>query len=59
MTKSYEMVKNAGIHPSIQPPTNQTINQPMILNSLPNNKILDWSKFKAYADEKTNSCQDG
>ena len=24
------------------------------LNSLPNNKILDWSKLKAYADDKIN-----
>ena len=23
-------------------------------NSLPNNKILDWSKLKAYADDKIN-----
>ena len=23
-------------------------------NSLPNNKILDWSKFKAFADDKLN-----
>ena len=25
-----------------------------IVNSLPNNKILDWSKFKAFADNKLN-----
>ena len=25
-----------------------------IFNSLPNNKILDWSKFKAFADDKVN-----
>ena len=24
------------------------------VNSLPNDKILDWSKFKAFADEKIN-----
>ena len=24
------------------------------LNSLPNNKFLDWSKFKAFADDKIN-----
>ena len=24
----------------------------MTINSLPNNKILDWSKFKAFADDK-------
>ena len=26
----------------------------MLLNSLPNNKILDWSKLKAFANEKIN-----
>ena len=26
----------------------------MIINSLPNDKILDWSKFKAFADNKIN-----
>ena len=25
-----------------------------IFNSLPNNKILDWSKLKAFADDKIN-----
>ena len=25
-----------------------------IFNSLPNDKILDWSKIKAYADDKIN-----
>ena len=25
---------------------------PMSVNSLPDDKILDWSKFKAFADEK-------
>ena len=27
------------------------------LNSLPNNKILDLSKFKAFTDDKINSTQ--
>ena len=26
-------------------------------NSLPNNKILDWSKFKAFADDKINMTE--
>ena len=26
----------------------------MVLNFLPNNKILDWSKWKAFADHKIN-----
>ena len=26
----------------------------MVLNSLPNDKILDWSKLKAFADDKIN-----
>ena len=26
-----------------------------ILNSLPNNKILDWPKFKAFGDDKLNA----
>ena len=25
-----------------------------IFNSFPNNKIIDWSKFKAFADDKIN-----
>ena len=29
----------------------------MLLNSLPNNKILDWSKLKAYADDKLNAIE--
>ena len=28
-----------------------------VLNSLPNDKILDWSKLKAFADEKINVNQ--
>ena len=27
---------------------------PDYFNSLPNDKILDWSKFKAFADDKIN-----
>ena len=27
---------------------------PKTVNSLPNNKILDWSKLKAFADDKMN-----
>ena len=27
----------------------------LLLNSLPNDKILDWSKFIAFADEKNES----
>ena len=30
-------------------PTNLVL---ILLNSLPNGKILDWSKFKAFADDK-------
>ena len=26
----------------------------MLVNSLPNNKILDWSKLKVFADHKSN-----
>ena len=26
----------------------------MTVNSFPNDKILDWSKFKAFADDKVN-----
>ena len=26
----------------------------LCINSLPNDKILDWSKFKAFADDKIN-----
>ena len=29
----------------------------MLVNSLPNNKILDWSKLKAFADDKNNFTQ--
>ena len=29
----------------------------MILNSLPSDKILDLSKFKAFADNKINVCK--
>ena len=29
----------------------------MVLNSLPSNKILDWSKLKEFADKKTNVTQ--
>ena len=29
----------------------------MWLNSLPNNKILDWSKLKAFADDKINPIE--
>ena len=28
-----------------------------IVNSLPNDKILDWSKFKAFAEDKENVTQ--
>ena len=28
-----------------------------MFNSLPNNKILDWSKLKAFADDKLNAIQ--
>ena len=28
-----------------------------LYSSLPNNKILDWSKFKAFADDKINLTQ--
>ena len=27
------------------------------MNLLPNDKILDWSKFKAFADDKINVCE--
>ena len=30
----------------------QTICFPNCINSLPNNKFLDWSKLKAFADDK-------
>ena len=30
---------------------------PKLLNSLPNDKILDWSKFKAFADDKINGVE--
>ena len=29
----------------------------MTFNSLPNDKLLDWSKLKAFADEKMNVTQ--
>ena len=29
----------------------------MVFNSLPNNKIIDWSKFKAFADDKLITTQ--
>ena len=29
----------------------------MLLNSLPNDKFLDWSKLKAFADDKINESQ--
>ena len=29
----------------------------MEVNSLPNNKILDWSKLEAFADEKINMTE--
>ena len=29
----------------------------MLLNSLPNDKFLDWSKFKAFADDKLNLAE--
>ena len=28
-------------------------------NSLPNDKILDWSKLKAFADDKNNDWENG
>ena len=28
-----------------------------LLNTLPNNKFLDWSKFRAFADDKINATQ--
>ena len=31
--------------------------QGQAINSLPNNKILDWSKLKALADDKINVAQ--
>ena len=30
----------------------------MYFNSLPNDKILDWSKFKAFADDKINETKE-
>ena len=27
----------------------------LVINPIPNNKILDWSKLKAFADEKINA----
>ena len=38
---------------------NQTKNAYLLSNSLSNNKILDWSKLKAFADEKTAKFQSG
>ena len=29
----------------------------MIINSLPNNKILDWTKLKAFADDKLDNAK--
>ena len=29
-----------------------------MFNSLPNDKILDWSKLKAFADDKTNTTKE-
>ena len=31
--------------------------QKVLLNSLPHNKILDWSKLKAFADDKLNATE--
>ena len=31
-----------------------TLYKTIMFNSLPHNKILDWSKFKAFADNKIN-----
>ena len=34
-----------------------TVNKHQFFNSLPNDKILDWSKLKAFADKKVNVNQ--
>ena len=34
--------------------SNTIVSAYTLFNSLPNDKILDWSKFKAFADDKVN-----